>query len=787
MSFLDSEARYDLDAPNPHGLRKVKTVVKLFCDDPLKARELCTPGESAELERTVAEYRANFAKTGQPIFTAAQAKNAISAKLQVLNEAWAHIDQEHKKVDNTRLSSTGAISDSIAETSREALKNIKSSKRSVIFNGMEKKYGAFREKLIAESSDGIGLLLYTDAFRNLPTMKRPGHLAVESEDTIRDAVKEIQTETLKLAKDTLSDAWMAEKIVSDPTSKDSEKFDPITGTRVATRYSTANDILKTMLRRAPVAAGQVLADDSDLAHEVCRLKKEIAVDDANDARMGKVVRAVAWGGMIVGGILVTTGVLAPAGLALSGAAVSTLETVNLSLNTLALVSNTGYTAKRYFDLKEEVTIQKTALVAKTGGSEKKLNAAETELDSQAQDFALKILETVAPIGIVKASRLVLATETLRASAAAKTIARISSELAESPKALAGIRALDYICAVIGSASCNLITSALARLPPSQRKAILSDQGKLRIFVEENQGELTAKSMMDRNRTVSQINPKTERLQELRRLFDDKLMIAMSAEDGVPTWSSLRTSAKNWLKTEEFVAAYDGPVDVNFLKQIHKDSMKDSYFWGYEYRRLKQAIVEKKVDPVAANAALKKLETTPVPFTGTDHNTLLGVFRSEAVDNWNLQPDHVLPGGQKYFTASEMKEIKSSRYLELVPESVKEISPGKFTAKVSFTSSSRVESAVNEIIDRTNKGIASGTPQAKLETIARGIQDLMSVHPFIDGNGRSIRFFADAWFTRSGFPTPYLISEEDLLLSTPDFTRNLLRGMDEHLREPATQH
>ena len=58
--------------------------------------------------------------------------------------------------------------------------------------------------------------------------------------------------------------------------------------------------------------------------------------------------------------------------------------------------------------------------------------------------------------------------------------------------------------------------------------------------------------------------------------------------------------------------------------------------------------------------------------------------------------------------------------------------------------------------------------------------LISIHPFVDGNGRTIRLMRDLIYTQFNLPPPYLVSENELFMTESELIESTLVGMRLHL-------
>ena len=397
MTYFDSELRYNLDAPNPQALHKPQTLAEMFYGK--KWSELQKENDAAglkdlqELENVVNDYQSAFHQNKLKTYSLTEAKTALNEHLNVLRSAYGKIDPEIAKA-KTEAQNVSIFpksrpdglyaTDGIRKAGAAANQNIQISNFKATVEPLQIKKKAFYDQFMQDSQEGVGLLLYTKALREDAGVIQDQ--TVNGTDVIKKAIGEIKDSTLDLARKT-NEQFGSLKYLLSPAGKAQANVASVGSNMVAglapafQAPTNFRDSLKAMLKTNPVAAGQILAEHPEFATEVCTVSNEIAADDAQDRMLKKGLDDLTWGVTIVGGVLLATGVLSVAGVAMEGVAagITTLEAVNVGLYSASVIGNVGYTTKRHFDLKEDMSNNQDAILAKTGGQLKQLTTDENEI------------------------------------------------------------------------------------------------------------------------------------------------------------------------------------------------------------------------------------------------------------------------------------------------------------------------------------------------------------------------------------------------------------------------
>jgi hypothetical protein len=129
--------------------------------------------------------------------------------------------------------------------------------------------------------------------------------------------------------------------------------------------------LAELVKTNPAALGQVLLDNPELTVVVCNIINQIADSEENAATWNKVYM---WGGLIVGGALLVTGIGAGVGaMVLSGTAMAgtlvTVATASAVAGTAIGVGDTIYSSSKSLDASHEALSLRASLISQNGDRE----------------------------------------------------------------------------------------------------------------------------------------------------------------------------------------------------------------------------------------------------------------------------------------------------------------------------------------------------------------------------------------------------------------------------------
>lgn len=511
LSHVDAAYRY----PFMNRMTKVSTTAEKFCGG------VCTPAEKAELAKTVGTYRDGFNASKQKTYASAE-----DVRMD-LNQKLGEINRRHqaifKELDDRVAARTKADLDYKKKQEAADKFGLRKFNKPVIdtmvdtrkveenramweykFNQAERQ--EFQDRYSAEyharMQQGAGLLLYTDAFSNEgKPLGKPGDLwippkisdptlsaekqkksSAKKVDSIQTAVSEILNDTAELGAKTNE---QYKKYSALPQNL--RKYINNQGSSGDSYAAPFLDPIKEMFKTNPVAAGQILVDHPEFASLVCDLTVTIERADQRDRNKQAFFKVLAFGGMIIGGILLATGFLGPAGLALmtvSATAVSTLTLVSVGMGLTGAALNTVHTIERRKELKEEVQNTRMSMNSNTSNREiskallEEFKTEQGNLSSNGQlvlQGALALLPFKAnAIG----SFLARATKTMVGEVKLMSqFSKLVSVVKNNPRAMLAMDSLDYACGALGIGSCNDVMTGINFLPKSRASGVARIKGK----------------------------------------------------------------------------------------------------------------------------------------------------------------------------------------------------------------------------------------------------------------------------------------------------------------------
>ncbi|MDE0092637.1 MAG: Fic family protein, partial [Oligoflexia bacterium] len=120
-------------------------------------------------------------------------------------------------------------------------------------------------------------------------------------------------------------------------------------------------------------------------------------------------------------------------------------------------------------------------------------------------------------------------------------------------------------------------------------------------------------------------------------------------------------------------------------------------------------------------------------------------------------------------------------------SIKQIGENAYTGVARYENVSQVEKAVQNILKASEKQLEKAkTPKDIITAVVSMEKDLISVHPFLDGNGRTIRLLGDYVLSRHHLPPSLYPNESDLTMSLNKAVEFRTQGMKDYLKEHQKQ-
>jgi fido (protein-threonine AMPylation protein) len=242
----------------------------------------------------------------------------------------------------------------------------------------------------------------------------------------------------------------------------------------------------------------------------------------------------------------------------------------------------------------------------------------------------------------------------------------------------------------------------------------------------------------------------------------------TAKDTPKPWTFYgRGTMSAWLDGMRFIQAdaNGAPLTIELLQKVHTIATRGLPFHGFEGRRIRARLDAGEISKEEFRSLLDRAYRQNEAVSGVPHDQLRGVLRREKIDQiWHSGSSRD-PAIGRFFTADELARMRKNLYMDVDEANLKEVQPGKWEGRVYYFDVENVERAINIILRRTNFALANEPDQTKkLAQIIQMETDLLSIHPFLDGNGRSVRLVGDLLRKRIGFPPPLYPNENDLTMT-----------------------
>ncbi|MBI4860148.1 MAG: Fic family protein [Candidatus Riflebacteria bacterium] len=213
-------------------------------------------------------------------------------------------------------------------------------------------------------------------------------------------------------------------------------------------------------------------------------------------------------------------------------------------------------------------------------------------------------------------------------------------------------------------------------------------------------------------------------------------------------------------------------------------MRGHYFVGYERRRVRAALAGRRISRTLHDVILRHMvRGRRVYFSGVDHEQLVGVYRSDPLESFVHNGESFLPDGRRYLIPDELDRLRSNRFFRVDESSIVRIGPEKILGTVHYVAVHSVGENVRTVLENADRRLRRpSSPHRAVRTIVTLARDLLSIHPFIDGNGRTVRLLADHLLSCRGLPPCLYPNELDLLMTEDEAYHFTLRGMCAYVDE-----
>ncbi len=242
---------------------------------------------------------------------------------------------------------------------------------------------------------------------------------------------------------------------------------------------------------------------------------------------------------------------------------------------------------------------------------------------------------------------------------------------------------------------------------------------------------------------------------------------------------------DWLAAEKWVNSrpLDQLVDSDLLKEIHRRAMAHHFFTGAENRRILKQGREVGRTVEESLVMTRRVAQEEVSAMALDHAQFRGSFRTESVDQLPHRGSLTLADEGRRFTPIELQRVREHPYMSVDESSVKIESGGKLIrATARYLAPEHVEAAVAETLTVLQAELKqSQSPEDVIRATQRMVRKMVGIHPFQDGNGRTIRLLADSVYRKHGLPPPLYPNEWDLEMSDSEAVAYALKGMRDYIQ------
>lgn len=225
------------------------------------------------------------------------------------------------------------------------------------------------------------------------------------------------------------------------------------------------------------------------------------------------------------------------------------------------------------------------------------------------------------------------------------------------------------------------------------------------------------------------------------------------------------------------------LDSKLLKKIHQIVTQNHKFHGYEGRRIREKYDSGEISKEQFRNQLDKAYQKNESVSGVNHDELKGHYREDQVDQILHNGSSFDSNGKRYFTLKELNQIRDNQFMTVDERTVMKKGEGVYTGRAYYHDVSKVEKSVDKVLARTNKKLKKAkNPIEIIKIVIQMEKDLISIHPFLDGNGRTVRLLGDYVLKRNNIPPSLYPNESDLVMSLEEAAQFQLEGMRSYLKE-----
>ncbi len=241
----------------------------------------------------------------------------------------------------------------------------------------------------------------------------------------------------------------------------------------------------------------------------------------------------------------------------------------------------------------------------------------------------------------------------------------------------------------------------------------------------------------------------------------------------------------WIKGREYILSLPNntKIDSQLLKNIHYIVTEKHKFHGFEGRRIVKNFSDGKISADQRKISLENAYKKNQEVSGVPHSSLRGLFRHDPIDQIIHRGSSFKKDGSRYFTKNELEKLRKNKYVTIDEKSIQKIDENSYTGVARYEDVSKIESTVKNVLNNVERKLKTVTkPIEVVRTVVSMTRDLISIHPFLDGNGRTVRLLGDYILSRYNLPPSLYPNESELILSINEASQFHLNGMKAYLKE-----
>jgi hypothetical protein len=279
----------------------------------------------------------------------------------------------------------------------------------------------------------------------------------------------------------------------------------------------------------------------------------------------------------------------------------------------------------------------------------------------------------------------------------------------------------------------------------------------------------------------------------RRFIDREHWDRVEVGESTP-WEELPWHAYGTATIKDFKDAQKVAIDLSYrglaefltadnLRRIHKESTRNHFFTGYEIRALKRDLQSGLITREVFEAKRKSVLSEKANVTGKDHAELRGTFRSISPDEDIVDVGDVrTPSGERFHSIGYLERNRRNPLFVVHDDGPAESASDLRKGRIEYVRSSEVAGVVESVLSAAKRRLPTAQ-ESEFEAVvlyANLVHRLISIHPFRDGNGRTIKIFAEQVLRSTGLPFPSDPISTDAEMSLVEFVEAITDSMEAYV-------